>query len=112
MVTENQIDTAEFLLNQDEIGGGDGGFKIISTYTGEDDKNPTAPFWQNSLEDVVTTIHLKGNTAKELVAAMYNNLDEEFRVSAAAAVWTGKKWDLAVKNLHEQQLQLGGGLEQ
>ena len=100
IITENQSVSKLFILNQHDIGAGEGGVKIISTYSGENDEKPEAPFWNGSLEDLTQSVPLDGNTAQEIASAFYETLDEKYRVSAAAALWNGKSWELAVKNLH------------
>ena len=97
IVTEDSIGTYQIPYHNLNLGE----FKVISTYTGQNDANPEAPVFE-CLEDIVNTIHLSGNNAEELANAFFNWLDEKYRVSAMAAVLTKDgKWDVAVKNLHE-----------
>ena len=42
-----------------------------------------------------------GETAQQLADSLYEWGDKNLVVCAAAAVWNGNGWDLAVKNLHE-----------
>jgi IMP cyclohydrolase len=98
IVTEDSIGIYQILYDNLQLDE----FKLISTYTGEDDNNPTAPTFER-LEDVVNTVSVfLSSTAEELANSFYEWLDEKYRVSAVAAVLTKDgKWDVAVKNLHE-----------
>ena len=58
-----------------------------------------------SLEKAYIELSLKGNKAQELADDLFEGIDPKYSISAAAAVWTGKEWDVAVKNLHEKAIK-------
>jgi IMP cyclohydrolase len=71
----------------------------VSTYAG----SPSDP-----REVVIPTLQipggnfsLYGKTAQKLADNMYDWMDKDFVVAAAAALWDDGEWKLAVRNLHE-----------
>jgi len=100
IVTAHQelADVVEADLEDDN----DGTFRLISTYTGQNDEKPEAPKFDISKE-IVKKVSLKGAHAEELAEEFYKMIDPRYVVCTVAAVWfsNGDGWDVAVKNLHE-----------
>jgi len=79
----------------------------LATYRADNDGAvPWSIRGSGDLPGCLLRIRIDGGSSREIAESLYGSLDQRFVVSAAGSAFSGRRWDVAVKNRFESERDL------